>query len=101
MWGREQPGVLVLQITLLVLIRKFHIDCLKDTFLEKAEIAIKSWFAVVGANNSILDLLFLFYLMRHTGSQRTESWEPLGILAQFPWCIKGETEAQRGERSSI
>lgn len=50
MWGREQPGILVLQITLLVLIRKFHIDCLKDTFLEKAEIAIKSWFAVVGAN---------------------------------------------------
>ena len=51
---------LIMQITSLVWIRKFQIDCLKVTFLGEVEIAIKSWFAVMGASDCILDLLFLF-----------------------------------------
>ena len=48
-----------MQTTSQVLIRKFQIVSLKVTFLGELETATKSWFAVMGANDSILDLLFL------------------------------------------
>lgn len=47
-----------MHITSLVLSRKFQIDCLKVTLLEEAETAVKSWFAVVGANDSIWGCFF-------------------------------------------
>lgn len=56
------------------------------------------WFVIVGANDSIWGL---FFLTGHTGSQRWENWEPPGIQAQYPWCIKGKTATHRRERSSI
>ena len=43
-----------------MLIRKFQIACFKAPFLGEVETAIKSWFAVVGVNDFILALLFLF-----------------------------------------
>ena len=36
--------------------------CLKVTFLEEVETAIKSWFAVMGANDSILGFLIGHYI---------------------------------------
>ena len=48
----------IMQIVSLVLIRKFQIVCLKVIFLREIEIAIKSLFAVIRANNSIWGLLF-------------------------------------------
>ena len=48
-------------ITSLVLIRKFQIICLKVTFLGKAEMAMKCWFALPGLNDSILSLLIFFF----------------------------------------
>lgn len=53
-----------MQITLLVLIRKFQISktdrLFKVPLLGEVETAVKSWFAVMGENDSILGLLFLF-----------------------------------------
>lgn len=55
------------QITLLMLTRKFKIDCFKIIFLGKFEIAlrlsIKSWFADVTlcTSDSILGLLYFFF----------------------------------------
>lgn len=43
-----------------MLIRKFQIACFKAPFLGEVETEIKSWFAVVGVNDFILALLFLF-----------------------------------------
>ena len=59
-WGKGTAGVCVMQMTSLVLIKKFQIVCLKVTFLGEVETASKSWFAVVEANDSILGLLFRF-----------------------------------------
>ena len=52
-----------MQISSLVLIRKFQIVCLKVMFLGEAETAIKSLFAVMGTNDSILSLLFPFTII--------------------------------------
>lgn len=46
-------GGFIMQMTSLVLIKKLKIDCLKVTSLGKIETAIKSWFTVMGTNNSI------------------------------------------------
>lgn len=55
----ERSGRDLMKIILLVLIRIFLINCLEFTFLEE-DLAIRSWFAVMGANDSILGLFFLF-----------------------------------------
>lgn len=52
-WG-EGNGRGLTQITSLVLIRKFQIDCLKVTFLGEVLVSCG------GPNNSILGSLFLF-----------------------------------------
>ena len=52
-----------MQISSLVLIRKFQIVCLKVMFLGEAETAIKALFAVMGTNDSILSLLFPFTII--------------------------------------
>lgn len=59
-WVEGNCKDVIMQITSLVLIRTFQIVCLKVTFLREDETAIKSWFAVLGVNDSIVGLLFLF-----------------------------------------
>lgn len=54
---KESRGV-IMQITS---IRIFQIDCLKVMFLRKIETTIKSWFPVMGTNNSISGLQHLFF----------------------------------------
>ena len=55
-WGKGNGRGLITCVTFLVLIRKFQIIYLKVTFLGKVEMAMKSWFVLLGLNDSILNL---------------------------------------------
>lgn len=59
LFERKGSGRGLMKIILLVLIRILLINCSKFTFLEE-DLVIRSWFAVMGANDSIWGLFFLF-----------------------------------------
>ena len=106
-WGKGSGRGLITCVTSLVLIRKFQI-CLKVTFLGKVEMAMKSWFTLLGLNDSILNLqiffvVFFFSMRKRISIAQTTQFVVLcyDSPSSFMYTPKKNTSYVPGPNSSV